>query len=204
MGIVKPGFANRLEAVGHETWVQVEKWDADQVTWVRNRSGVVEPRAATLRAFVPPSDIVVDDTPNLTTTNGLGRLTSSLTGAAPVVFSAATTTCIGVGDSATAALPADADLNAATNKYYTVADATPTRQTVTVTNDTIQVVATFISTVGNFVWNEWGLVLVTSAVSATTLAGTGTSPILFNHKVAALGTKASGASWAFTAKLSWS
>jgi hypothetical protein len=198
----KPGFAKRVDLAEHSTFACVEKWHEDQVKWVENKTGIINPKRDVLIANVEPYEVRVDDTPNLTTTLGLGRLTSSLTGGAPVVFSGTSTTCLGVGSGSTAAAAADTDLQ--TPLYYEVADSTPTITTTTVTNDTIQVVATFASANGNGAWNEWGLVLVTTAVSATTKAGTGTSPILFNHKIASLGTKASGASWAFTVKLTWS
>lgn len=202
----KPGFEKRIDVAGHSTYACVEKWDADQVAWIKRQMdwspSEAEPTRALLKQFCEPSEVLVDNTPNLTTTVGLGRLTSSLTGAAPVVFSGVGTTVLGVGSSATAATVADTDLT--TGLYYQVADSTPTVTTTTVTNDTVQVVATFASANGNGAWNEWGLVLVTTAVSASTKAGTGTSPILFNHKIASLGTKSSGASWAFTVKLTWS
>jgi hypothetical protein len=191
---------------GHSTLVRLEKWSPDQVQHVRrllDLPATCDPTAAQLRAVLAPAEVVEDDTPNLTTTGGLGRLTSFLIGTASLVgFSAATATAVAVGSSTTPAAPADTDMG--TPLYYNPADSTPTRTTTTVTNDTIQVLATFGSAVANGPWNEWGLVLVTGATASTTLAGTGTSPMLFNHKIAALGTKASGSTWAFTAKLTWS
>jgi hypothetical protein len=195
-----------IDHAGHSTLVRVEKWAPDQVRHVRRTldlPAACDPTLAQLRAVLAPAEVVEDDTPNLTTTGGLGRLTSFLVGTAGLVgFSAATTTAVAVGSSSTAAAPADTDMG--TPLYYNPADSTPTRTATTVANDTIQVVSTFGSAVANGVWAEWGLVLVTGATASTTLAGTGTSPLLFNHKIAALGTKASGSTWAFTAKLTWS
>lgn len=204
----KPGFEKRIDVAGHSTYACVEKWDPDQVAYVKRMveldfgSGPHEPLRHELIRYCEPGEVLVDNTPNLTTTGGRGRLTSSLTGAAPVVFSGVGTTVLGVGSSATTELPADTNLTAAL--WWQVADSTPTITTTTVTNDTIQVVATFASANGNGAWNEWGLGLVTTAVSAATLATAGTGGLMFNHKVASLGTKSSGASWAFTVKLTWS
>lgn len=199
---MKTGFAKRLDIAGHSTLAMVEKWNDDQTKFLIRNSGILAPkRKDFLEAKMVPDEVIIDDTPNLTTTAGLGRLTSSLTGGAPVVFSGTATTCLGVGSNNTAASAGDTDLG--TPVWYQVADTAPSRQTVTVSNDSIQVVATFGSSDGNDDWNEWGLVLVTTATSASTLNGTGTSPILYNHKIASLGTKGSGSSWAFTVKLTW-
>lgn len=194
---------SHMDVINHSTFSRLEKWDQDKVEWVSRKSGILTPKRNTLARWTVPDEIIEDSTSNLTTTNGLGRITNLLIGSGSVAFSNANTTCLGVGSSVTAATAADTDLN--TPLYYQEADSSPTRVTTNVSNDTIQVVATFASANGNGAWNEWGLILVTTATSATTLAGTGTSPIFFNHHTGtAYGTKASGASWAFTVKLTWS
>lgn len=199
----KPGFAKRQEVVGHSTSVQVEKFSADQVAFATAALGH-EPLGHELRTFFaePEDGVVVDDDPNLTTTLGLGILTNCLMNVTTANFSAANLCAIGVGSSSTAATAADTDLG--TPVYYQIADSTPTRVTLTVTNDTLQVVSTFASGNANAAWNEWGLIVATTGtlVSAATKAGAGTAS-LFNHKIAALGTKASGAAWTFTVKLTW-
>src|ERR1700743_2672648 len=182
---------NGAELLGHSTLAVVEKWDEDKVDWVRLKSGILNPkRADFMRYACTPDETVEDDRPNLTTTLGLGILTNTLINVTTANFSAANLCAIGVGDSSTTAAVGDTDLNATTNKYYEVADSTPTRVTTTVTNDTLQVVATFASANGNFAWQEWGLIVATTGtlVSATTKSGAGTAS-LFNHKVASLGTK---------------
>lgn len=194
------------ELANHSTLAIVEKWDEDKVDWIRTKSGIASPkRGDFLRYSCLPDETIEDDRPNLTTTLGLGILTNCLINVTTANFSAANLCAIGVGDNSTTATAGDTDLTASTNKYYEVADSTPSRQTVNVTNDTLQVVSTFASANGNFAWAEWGLIVATTGTltSASTKGGTGTAA-LFNHKIAALGTKVSGASWAFTVKLTWS
>lgn len=95
---------------------------------------------------------------------------------------------IGVGDSSTAFVASQTDLQAASNKFRKAMDATyPT----TVTN-----VLTFRSTFGtseaNFAWQEWG---VFNASSAGTM---------LNRKVESLGTKPGTQTWQFTVTLTLS
>lgn len=190
----------------HHTLAIVDKWDADQVRWVERKSGITSPIGAVLRTYVDPYE-TLEVEGNLITTNGLGRLTNFLIGTGSLVGFTATTTGVAVGDSSTAAAAADADLVAATNKYYKTVDSAPTRGTTTVTNDTVQCVATFGSSQANFVWNEWGTVLASATTAdATTLAGfsSASDETLFNRKVASMGTKGSGSSWTVTAKIAWS
>jgi hypothetical protein len=187
------------------TWFGIEKYTDDQVNWVAQKSGILQPAGEVLRRFVKPDEVFEDDTSNLTTTVGLGRLTSLIIAGGGVAFSATSTSMIGVGDTATAAAIADTQLgsNSAAHSWYIPADSTPTRVTVTATNDTVQLVGTFNTSNSDFAWQEWGTVLVTTAAASATFAGTGTSPLLFNHKIASMGTK-SGGSWVATAKLTFS
>jgi hypothetical protein len=193
---------DREDHFGHSTFAQVQKFDEDQVNWVVSKTGILNPSGQDLLAHVQPYEVVCDNTPNLTVTTGLGRLTSLLCGLGGAVFST-TTAAIGIGTSSTTETAADVGLTLQ-NWWQVVSSVAP--GTVTVTNDSLVAAATFDSTHANVVWAEWGLGVVTSgsAASAATLAGIGTTPILFNHKVAALGTKASGSSWVFTVKLTWS
>lgn len=194
------------DTISHSTWTQVEKYTEDQVNWVSRKSGILAPNGDVLRRWMAPDSIEINDDPNLTTTNGLGRLTSFLIGTGSLVGFDSTHSMIGVGDTATAAAAADTQLgsNSAAHSWYIPTDSAPTRVTTTVTNDTIQAVGTFNTSNSDFAWQEWGLVLVTTPVASATFAGTGTSPILFNHKAPdSKGTK-SGGSWVFTVKLTWS
>ena len=86
---------------------------------------------------------------------------------------------IGVGDSTTAFAKTQTDLVAATNKLRRPMDATfPIR-----TNAVLQFSATFGTSQGNFVWNEWG---VFNALSAADM---------LNRKVESLGTKPGTQTW---------
>lgn len=133
-----------------------------------------------------PTEVRVEDG-NLLTIAGITAIWNALTSGTAGGFTNATA-AIGVGDSTTAATPAQTNLQAATNAYRQGMDAT----FPTVATDTV----TFKITVGtanaNFAWQEWGIF---SAV------GTGSPPTggtMLNRKVSALGTKTSAASWAFT------
>jgi hypothetical protein len=144
---------------------------------------------------------------NALTTNGLGNLTNLLTGGTTTPVISTTRGFVCVGDSSTAFAAAQTDLQAASNKYYNVIDGSGvTRVTTTVTNDTVQCVSTFGTSVGNFAWAEWAIGSSTggTVTAGTTLAGTATGAFIYNRRVASMGTKASGASWAFTAKIQFS
>lgn len=132
-------------------------------------------------------DEVVEIAGNLLLNAGITRLLNLLAGAGGTAFNAANCR-IGVGDSSTAAAASQTDLQAASNKYYKLAD------TVTVSAQTVTVVATFGSAVANFAWAEWGL------DNGTADSASGTAPML-NRKVASAGTKASGATWVATATI---
>ncbi|MEU6582804.1 hypothetical protein [Nocardia sp. NPDC046763] len=144
-----------------------------------------------------PDDIHVEDG-NLLTTAGLGRLTALFEGAGGAVFNNAQA-IIGVGSSSTAAVVGDTALGgngSTTTAYYQGADASYPTQS----GGTITVNSTFGTGNANFAWNEWCLGIATGTLTAGgTLASVGTSPLMFNHKVASLGTKSSGAIWTLQA-----
>lgn len=106
---------------------------------------------------------------------------------------------IGVGNSATAEANTQTDMQAATgaaNRQFKAMDATyplHTDSTGTVGAQTITFRSTFASAEANFAWAEW--VIANWSSATTTLL---TSGRILNRKVAANGTKASGASWQFT------
>lgn len=97
---------------------------------------------------------------------------------------------IGVGDSSTAAVASQTDLQAATNKQWVLVDSAPS-----VSGQTITFVATFTSALANFAWNEW-------AIDQGTSNGTTVVATCLDRKVASMGTKASGASWTLTVQIS--
>lgn len=128
------------------------------------------------------------------TTAGLNRLTSLLiAGGGQAITN--TSARIGFGDDNTAASVGQTDLVAAsgsTHRFFSVMDATYPQQA----NGVLTVKTTVGSADGNFTagWQEWGIDVGTPSVSN----GTTVNALLVNRKVASLGTKASGASWAFT------
>lgn len=195
------------ESVTHSNWVQVEKFSPEQVQWVQ-RKGILSPKGYDFaRLKIKADEIVIDETPNLVTTIGLGRLTNFLIGTASLVGFTSTTTRIGVGDSSTAATAADTDLGASagsTHRWFQVVDSAPTRTTTTVTNDTISCVATFASADGNFAWAEWCNNLGTATVASSNAVDASAGACFFNHKIASLGTKVSGAAWTLTTKITFS
>jgi hypothetical protein len=198
-------------------WCQVDKYDDDAVAYVTRKLGEFGPPAVESYDPVqwPPSpkkthfdqlnikpyeSLVVPG--NALTTQGLGQLTNFLIGTGSLVGLTATTTRLGVGDGVTAFAAADTDLSAvagSTHRWYQIVDSAPARVTTTVTNDSVQCVATFATGDGNFVWNEWALntSTATPASSNAVIAGT-----FWNRKVASLGTKVSGA-WALTVKIAF-
>lgn len=121
---------------------------------------------------------------NLLMTVGATALWTKLTGGAGTVFDN-TNAYIGVGDSTTAAAAGQTDLQAATNKFRKVQDATYPQ----VSTNTCVFRATFATGEANFVWNEWAIFNASSA-------GT-----MLNRKVESLGTKTTG-SWQLTLTLS--
>ncbi|MGW0052029.1 hypothetical protein [Nocardia nova] len=151
------------------------------------------------RGVFLPDDIHHEDG-NLLTSAGLNRLTALFEGAGGAVFNAAQA-IIGVGSSTTAAAVGDTALggngSASTAYYQGVDTGYPTQA-----NGVINANATFGTGNGNFTggWQEWCLAIATGTITpGPTLASVGTSPVMFNHKVANLGVKASGAIWTLQA-----
>jgi hypothetical protein len=93
---------------------------------------------------------------------------------------------IGVGDSSTAAIPSQTDLQAASSKTYKGMES----GYPTTTDQKITFKASFGDTEANHAWNEW---VVRQA----------TSEICLNRKVESLGTKASG-TWTLEVSISLS
>lgn len=139
---------------------------------------------------------------NILVTAGFANLTGLLMGTVTLPVINATRGFIGVGDSATAEARTDAALVAATNKFYQKIGSV-SATTTTYTSDTISTVTTVASVDGNFAWNEWVIGSTTggTVTSGTSIGAGGTGGFLFNRKVVAMGTKGSGASWAFTANI---
>lgn len=171
----------------------VEKYDDDQVAWVARKTGILAPNGADLAQFVKPYETVVAQG-NLLTTAGLQRLTNLLIGAGGQALTN-TAARLGVGNSSTAAVVGQTDLQAAAgsaNRWFQPMDAT----FPTAVNGVVTLKSTFATGDANFVWAEWGSDIGTPTVAAgNTVAAT-----LLNRAVQALGTKASG-SWVLTASI---
>ena len=141
-----------------------------------------------------PEDGYAEAAGNLLVTVGLNRITNLIIGGGGVALANAST-LTGTGDTSTAATVGDTKLgsDSSTHSYYQPADSTyPSQSNGVITNQ-----GTFASPNGNYAWAEWGWVIATTPVGSSTFAATGTSPVLVNHKISALGTKVSGASWVF-------
>jgi hypothetical protein len=167
-----------------------------------------EPKAADFERFSADPFAVTEVEGNVLCVGGLGMLTNALISGSfdPLTGTSAGRSFVGVGtDSGTAALASQTALVGAT-QYYNTFDANPTRVTTTTTNDAIQGVSTFTSLVANFAWNEWAWFTtttgtITPGTAVNVSSGTET---MWNRKVASMGTKASGASWVFTTKVTFS
>jgi hypothetical protein len=118
------------------------------------------------------------------TTAGRDFMVASTHAAAATPFNN-TNTYIGVGDSTTAFSAAHTDLQAATNKFRKVMDATYPQ----VVANVVTYRATFGTSEANYAWQEWG---VFNASSAGTM---------LSRKVESLGTKTSAQTWVFTVTL---
>lgn len=191
---VKPGFARRNDSLTWSSSTLVEKFSLDQTIYAETLLGR-PPSGDELRALCgdPEDGVHEDPMSNLLTTAGLGRLTSLLIGGGGQALTA-TATRLGVGDSSTAATVADTDLGAAagaTHRQFYVMDATYPTQSAGV----LTCKSTFASGDANFAWAEWCIDVGTPTVSN----GTTVNALMLNHRIAALGTKSSGASWALTA-----
>jgi hypothetical protein len=172
---------------------RVDKFGQGAVDYVVQKTGNKNPDADTLNRFVKPYESITVEG-NLLTTVGLNRLTNLLIGGGAQSLTA-TAVRLGVGDDATAAAVTDNDLSTTTNQYYRVMDSTYPTQA----NDVVTFKATFGTSDANFAWNCWGI-----DVGTPTVTSSGTvSALLFNRKVASLGTKSSG-TWTLTTTVTFS
>lgn len=173
---------------------RVDKYDAEMVEYVREQTGMRNPTGDALAHFVRPweSRIVPG---NLLTTSGLDRLTKLLINTGSPQALTSTAVRLGVGDDSTAAAVGDSDLSTGSNQYYRVMDATYPQQA----NGVVTFKATFGDSDANFAWNSWGI-----DVGTPTVTSSGTvAALLFNRKVASLGTKTSG-TWTLTVTVTFS
>ncbi len=190
MNEMKPGFEKRHEGINWRTTSVVQKWSVDQTAYATALLGH-DPSGDELVLLCgqPEDGIHEDSTSNLITTAGLARITSLMSAGGGQAITA--TSCrLGVGDSATAALVGDTDLGAASgsgHRQFYIMDATYP----TVSGGVFTFKATFASADAVFVWNEWCVDVGTPTVAN----GTTVAALMLNHKIAAMGTKASGTAW---------
>lgn len=185
---------------------RIDKYSPEVVTELTHLLGYEPTKADFDRLGADPyASLEVEG--NLITTAGLGFITAALIGGTYDPLNA-TRSFVGVGATATAATVADTALGAnGGSAYYQAFDSAPTRVTTTVTNDSIQGVSTFASGNANFAWNEWCWASTTTGTitpGATLASITSGTETMWNHKIASMGTKSAGASWALTTKVTFS
>lgn len=161
-----------------------------------------EPKKADFDRFGADPFAVTEVEGNVLCINGLGFITAALISGTfdPLTQARA---FVGVGtDSGTAAAASQTALVGA-SQYYNTFDANPTRVTTSQTNDSIQGVSTFGTAVANHAWNEWGWFTTTTGTitPGTAVNVSSGTEVMWNRRVVSMGTKASGASWAFTTKV---
>jgi hypothetical protein len=184
-------------AHGTTLW-RVDRWDADQTSWVQARTGLAAPDAQDFRRLDVTPYLASEVLGNLITTAGWTRLMSLLTAGGGQALTA-TSVRIGVGNGSTSEAYGDTDLAAAagsSNRYFQPVSAGGTLGT-----RTLAFAATFGTSDGNFTWNEFGIDVGTPTVAGGTTVGA----LLFNRKAGiAQGTKASGQTWTATATITFS
>ena len=126
---------------------------------------------------------------NILLNEGIAALHNLLTGAAETAYSNANT-YIGVGDSATAAVATQTELQAASNKLWKGMEATYPTYASQVTTWR----AVFGSSEANFAWNEFTVVNGSNDTGNDNL----------NRKVEAEGTKTAGQTWTVDVAITWS
>ena len=172
---------DKLSLGTHKAWQT--KWtigkflDPDGKIEALSKSGL---KASEIAMLMPDrcKDISVVEG-NMALNEGIARLLSLLIGTGGTAFSNAAA-YIGVGDSSTAEAATQVALQAATNKYWVIMDAT----FPSIVAQTVTFKATFGTAIANFAWNEF------TVVNASTDAGDN-----LNRKVSAKGTKVVGETW---------
>jgi hypothetical protein len=195
---------SRLESIKWHPTATIHKYSPEVVAELTHLLGYEPSHEDFVRLGADPFAITEVDG-NLLVTEGIGNLTGLVMGTVTVPVINATRGFIGVGDSSTAAAVTDTALVAATNKFYQKIGSI-SQTTTTITNDTITAITTVATTDANFAWAEWVIGSTTggTVTTGTTEGAGGTGAFIFNRRVASMGTKASGASWTFTANIKFS
>jgi hypothetical protein len=194
----QPGQAPlQQEGIKWLAHAHVDKYDPDTVAELTEYLGH-EPTSYDYERFSIKPDDQAEAKGNALTNAGLTRITTLIIGGGGLAYTN-TTGRIGTGDSNTAFDATHTDLQAAsgsTHRYFMTLDATYPQVSVGVITSR----ATFGTADGNYAWQEW----CWDVTAATVAAGTTVGTTMLNRKVASLGTKASGASWVFTATITLS
>jgi hypothetical protein len=193
-----------LDGFKWNAFARVDKYSPEVVEELTRILGY-EPKAEDFKRLGADPFAVTEVEGNALVGGGLAFLTAALIGSTydPLTQARA---FVGVGsDTGTAVTTSQTDLQGA-SKYYNTFDANPSRVTTSVTNDAVQGVSTFGSAVANHVWGEWAWFTtttgtITPGTAVNVSSGTET---MWNRKQASMGTKASGASWVFTTKVTFS
>lgn len=195
---------NHLIVLGWDVAARIDKFDEAALAAAQAHHGIdTEPDADQLFAWRDANNVqpgeqgydVTHDNDNLLTTAGLSRITSLIIAGGGQAWDA-THTRLGTGNSSTAALVGDTDLNAAAgsgNRQFVVADVGYPQSAAGV----VTVRSTFTTGLGNYAWNEW-------SIDEGTTNGTTVTATMMNHKVVSLGTKTSAAAWVFTVTVTFS
>lgn len=191
---------NRLDGIKWSPHARIEKYSPEVVEELTRILGY-EPTSHDFARFSADPESVTEVDGNILVSTGISNITNLIIGGGGQALTNARSIC-GVGATATAEVIGNTALGSdGASAYYQGFDATyPTRTTVTATNDTLNVVATFASGNANFAWNEWCWATSTAGTitPGATLTSVATGTQLVNRKTASMGTKASGASWVFT------
>jgi hypothetical protein len=188
----------------HRTTFQVEKWDIDQIDWVRGRMPHRpgwEPQAQHFdRLRVKPFEVYVKEDANLITDVGWQNLMGGVAGTTPTKFVNATTGRIGLGTSATAVAYTDTALGAIgalTTANWKVINAVPTVGSTHTAG--LILAAQFATAEANGVAiAEFATDLGTASTLSTAAVGG-----LFSHGNATPGTKTAAQTWNATVTITW-
>lgn len=194
-----------FEGIKWSPVARIEKYSPEVVEELTRILGY-EPKDEDFKRMGADPYAITEVEGNMLVNGGLARINNLIIGTGSTAAFNSTQSVIGVGSSSTAEARTQTDLQAAAgaaNRWMQAATTAPSLTTVTNTNDSITCGTTFGTSDGNFAWNEWCWVVSTGTITATSAVLSGTVPgstgnTMLNRKVASMGTKASGSSWAFT------
>jgi hypothetical protein len=190
--------ADRISWKAH---ARVLKFSPDQAEFAAGRlclpvASVKLPELRRARIGAPELGIA-EAAGNVLTIAGIARLVLLIIGGAQAMTPAQM--MVGVGDTATAGLAADTDMNAATGSTHRYIQGSDSGFP-SVAGTVISGQSTFTGANGNHAWNEWAWGIATGTLTPGTGSWSSiaaTSAVMLNHKApAALGAKSTGMVWA--------